>query len=70
MSEAEKTPLHPIERKVLYGLSSGKTFDFDSLVESTGLLPDQIRRSLSWLSSKALLMVQETSTFVPGRDER
>jgi len=64
MSETERTPLHPIERKVLSSLSAGATLDFDSLVGSTGLLPDQVRRSLSWLSSKALLAVQETSTFM------
>ena len=64
MSETERAPLHPIERKVLAGLSPGKALEFDSLVQSAGLLPDQVRRSLSWLSSKALVTVQETSTFM------
>ena len=31
---------------------------------STGLLPDQVRRSISWLSFKGLLDRQETSTFL------
>ena len=64
MSETERAPLHPIERKVLTSLGSGKALEFDSLVQSAGLLPDQVRRSLSWLSSKALVTVQETSTFM------
>jgi hypothetical protein len=64
MNETERAPLHPIERKVLTGLGSGKALEFDSLVLSAGLLPDQVRRSLSWLSSKALVTVQETSTFM------
>jgi phenylalanyl-tRNA synthetase alpha chain len=64
MTETEKTPLHPIERKVLASLSAAKTLDFDSLVESAGLLPDQVRRSLSWLTSKGLVTVRETATHV------
>ena len=57
------TPLHPIEKKVLSSLSGSRPLDFDSLVASTGLLPDQVRRSISWLSSKGLVDVQEASTF-------
>jgi len=68
MSATESTPLHPIERKVLSALSSGAKRDFDSVVSSTALLPDQVRRSLSWLSSKGLVEIEETSTSVlmPG----
>src|SRR5512146_2001036 len=50
----EKTPLHPIERKVLASLADGPKV-FDALVASSGLLPDQVRRSISWLSSKGLV---------------
>ena len=64
MSEPERTPLHPIEKRVLSALSAGETLDFDSLVASTGLLPDQVRRSISWLGSKRLVSVHEASTFV------
>jgi phenylalanyl-tRNA synthetase alpha chain len=63
MSDTARTPLHPIEKKVLSGLSGRRTLDFDSLVASAGLLPDQVRRSISWLSSKGLVDVQEASTF-------
>ena len=51
--------LHPIERKVLSALESGP-LDFDSLVEKSSLLPDQVRRSLEWLSSKKLVDVTES----------
>ena len=61
MSDSEKAPLHPIERKVLSALGT-KPVDFDALVSSAGLLPDQVRRSLSWLSSKGLVEVTETTT--------
>jgi phenylalanyl-tRNA synthetase alpha chain len=58
----EKTPpLHPIERKVLSALADGPK-DFDTLVSSSGLLPDQVRRSISWLSSKSLVTTTEVST--------
>ena len=33
MSETERTPLHPIERKVLTALSAGNALEFDSLVQ-------------------------------------
>ena len=49
--------LHPIERKVLTSLAERGTLDFDSLVRASGLLPDQVRRSLEWLSSKRLAAV-------------
>jgi hypothetical protein len=51
MSEQGKTPLHPLEDKVLASLADGKEAEFDSLVTSSALLPDQVRRALSWLSS-------------------
>ncbi len=53
--------LHPIERKVLAALSL-ETLDFDSLVEKSGLHPDQVRRSLGWLSTKGLVKVEETAS--------
>ncbi|HYR04659.1 MAG TPA: hypothetical protein VEO75_04655, partial [Nitrososphaerales archaeon] len=57
----EKTPLHPIERKVLASLT-GSPKVFDSIVASSGLLPDQVRRSISWLSSKGLVTTTEVSS--------
>jgi phenylalanyl-tRNA synthetase alpha chain len=69
MSDTARTPLHPIEKKVLSGLGDGGPLDFNSLVASTGLLPDQVRRSISWLSSKGLVDVQEASTFTLNASE-
>jgi phenylalanyl-tRNA synthetase alpha chain len=57
----EKTPLHPIERKVLMCLTGGPKH-FDAVVSESGLLPDQVRRSLSWLSSKGLVTTTEVSS--------
>jgi len=57
----EKTPLHPIERKVLASLTDAPKV-FDALVSSSGLLPDQVRRSISWLSSKGLVTTTEVSS--------
>jgi phenylalanyl-tRNA synthetase alpha chain len=57
----EKTPLHPIERKVLASLTDGPKA-FDALVSSSGLLADQVRRSISWLSSKGLVTTSEVTT--------
>ena len=51
--------LHPIERKVLSTLGP-KTMEFDSLVVASGLNPDQIRRSIEWLSSKRLVKISES----------
>jgi phenylalanyl-tRNA synthetase alpha chain len=59
----EKTPLHPMERKVLSSLGDGPKA-FDALVSSSGLLPDQVRRSISWLSSKGLVSTTEVSSSV------
>jgi len=45
--------------------------DFDSLVKGTGLNPDQIRRSLEWLSTKGLVDQRETTSSrlsVSGHD--
>jgi hypothetical protein len=56
----EKPPLHPIERKVLASLVDAPKA-FDALVSSSGLLPDQVRRSISWLSSKGLVTTTEVS---------
>ncbi|MDG7022215.1 MAG: phenylalanine--tRNA ligase subunit alpha [Nitrososphaerota archaeon] len=57
----EKTPLHPIERKVLASLGDGPKL-LEAIVASTGLLPDQVRRSISWLSSKGLVAATEASS--------
>ncbi|HME19023.1 MAG TPA: phenylalanine--tRNA ligase subunit alpha [Nitrososphaerales archaeon] len=51
--------LHPIERKVLSALGTG-TLGFESLVKGSGLHPDQVRRSIEWLSSKGLVKVSES----------
>ena len=56
----ENIPLHPIERKVLTSLADAPRA-FDALVSSSGLLPDQVRRSISWLSSKGLVTTTEVS---------
>ncbi len=63
MSDADRSPLHPMERKVLSALEGKKTLGFDSLVASSGLGPDQVRRSLSWLASKGLVTIEESSSF-------
>ncbi|HUI00683.1 MAG TPA: phenylalanine--tRNA ligase subunit alpha [Nitrososphaerales archaeon] len=57
----EKTPLHPIERKVLASLADGPR-SFDDLVSASALLPDQVRRSISWLSSKELVATKEVTS--------
>jgi phenylalanyl-tRNA synthetase alpha chain len=49
--------LHPIERKVLAVLADGRARDFDSIVKTSGLHPDQARRSVEWLTSKSLVHV-------------
>ena len=36
--------------------------NFDVLVSNSGLEPDQVRRSISWLSSKGLIAVTETTS--------
>ncbi len=59
MSEQDGPPLHPLERKVLEALKGRDWVDFDSVVRDSGLIPDQVRRAVSWLSSKGLIGVQE-----------
>jgi phenylalanyl-tRNA synthetase alpha chain len=61
MNDATKAPLHPMEKRVLASLGEKRLLDFDSLVSSSGLLPDQVRRSISWLTSKGLVTADETS---------
>ncbi|MBI3023484.1 MAG: hypothetical protein HYY68_07140 [Thaumarchaeota archaeon] len=57
----EQIPLHPIELKVLSALEYRQWVDFASIV-SSDLHPDQVRRSLSWLSSKKLVELKEDVT--------
>jgi phenylalanyl-tRNA synthetase alpha chain len=64
MSEPTSASLHPLEQKVLASLKGKNALTFDSIVSSTGLLPDQVRRSLSWLASKKLATVREESSFM------
>jgi phenylalanyl-tRNA synthetase alpha chain len=61
MNHVAKAPLHPMERKVLAALGGRESLDFDTLVASSGLLPDQVRRSISWLTSKGLARADESS---------
>src|SRR5205814_9616293 len=61
LAKNEKTPLHPIESKVLAALTGGHNV-FDAIVASSGLLPDQVRRSISWLSSKGLATTNEVTS--------
>jgi phenylalanyl-tRNA synthetase alpha chain len=54
--------LHPIERSLLNSLSDNDHVLVDSLVASTGLSIDQIRRGVEWLKFKGLIKVQQIST--------
>jgi phenylalanyl-tRNA synthetase alpha chain len=54
--------LHPIERRVLSTLARERQLGFESLVSVSGLNPDQVRRSLQWLSSKGLVALTESKT--------
>lgn len=54
--------LHPIEVKVLSSLKGKEPLDLDQLVSATGLQKDQVRRSLEWLSSKKMIVVENVST--------
>jgi phenylalanyl-tRNA synthetase alpha chain len=54
--------LHPIESKVLSALRGGAWAPFDELVASTSLKPDQVRRSLQWLSTKGLAETKEEAS--------
>jgi phenylalanyl-tRNA synthetase alpha chain len=62
MSEPANTPLHPLEQKVLAALKDKGWVGFDSLVDASGLMPDQARRAVSWLVSKELISSREKST--------
>jgi phenylalanyl-tRNA synthetase alpha chain len=64
MSNRDRAPLHPIERKVLSALAEKKSLGFDSLVASSGLVPDQVRRSISWLTSKGMVTAEESSSAI------
>jgi phenylalanyl-tRNA synthetase alpha chain len=54
--------LHPIERAILKSLSQNDHVLIGSLVESTGLSTDQIRRGIEWLKFKKLIEVNQIST--------
>ena len=54
--------LHPIEQSILISLSNNDHVLVDSLVTSTGLSIDQIRRGIEWLKFKRLIMVEQIST--------
>src|SRR5438552_17406842 len=58
--ETNNVVLHPLERKVLEALNGRGWTDFESLVTDSGLLPDQVRRSISWLSSKGMISMRES----------
>ncbi len=60
MTEVQGPPLHPLEQKVLSTLKGKGWTDFDTVVSGSGLLPDQVRRSVSWLASKKLISERET----------
>jgi len=55
---------HPMELKVLSVLRGRDWCDFDTLVSESGLGPDQLRRSLEWLTSKGLAEVKEKASHV------
>lgn len=59
---ASPSTLHPIERRVLSALGRAGALDFDSLVKEADLHPDQVRRSLEWLSSKGLVQLKESTS--------
>jgi phenylalanyl-tRNA synthetase alpha chain len=52
---------HPIEQSILRSLSDSDHVRFDSLVASTGLSIDQIRRGVEWLKFKHLVSIKESS---------
>jgi phenylalanyl-tRNA synthetase alpha chain len=47
---------------VLSSLAKVGREDFRALIDDTGLNPDQVRRSIAWLSSKGLVLSSETTT--------
>jgi phenylalanyl-tRNA synthetase alpha chain len=52
---------HPIERSILNSLSNNDHVRAESLVVSTGLSIDQIRRGIEWLKFKNLISIKESS---------
>lgn len=62
MTETDKTPLHPLEQKVLESVAGKDWVDFDSVVKGSGLQPDQVRRAVSWLVSKNLISSREATS--------
>src|SRR5215204_2191774 len=53
---------HPIEQSILRSLSDNDHVRVDSLVASTSLSIDQIRRGVEWLKFKNLISIKESST--------
>src|SRR5215212_5077124 len=53
---------HPIEQSILKSLSDNDQVRIDSLIASTGLSMDQIRRGVEWLKFKNLISIKESST--------
>ena len=53
---------HPIEQSILRSLSNNDHVRFNSLVASTGLSIDQIRRGVEWLKFKNLVSIKESTT--------
>src|SRR5215210_6727621 len=53
---------HPIEQSILRSLSDNDHVRVDSLIASTGLSMDQIRRGVEWLKFKNLISIKESST--------
>ena len=53
---------HPIERSILKALSNNEYVQVDSLVASTGLSIDRIRRGVEWLKFKNLVSINESAT--------
>lgn len=59
---ASAQSLHPIEQSILISLSNNDHVLVDSLVTSTGLSIDQIRRGIEWLKFKRLILLEQIST--------
>jgi phenylalanyl-tRNA synthetase alpha chain len=53
---------HPIEASILKALSNKDYVQLDSLVGSTGLSIDQVRRGIEWLKYKNLVSINESAT--------
>lgn len=59
---SRRPAFHPIEQSILRSLSDNDYVRVDSLVASTGLSIDQIRRGVEWLKFKNLISIKESST--------